>query len=354
MQVAVVIVSFNTRELVRACLESVRESGADEVVVVDNASVDGTVDMVREGFPDVTVLANAINRGYGAAANQGGASCTAPCVVILNGDTRVGSGTCARLGDYLDRHPGVALVGPRLVNPDGTDQLSCFPFPGSFRWLLENKPLSSVCRWIPALRRRLLCFTPPTERQAVPWVLGAAFAVRRDAYEDVGGFDEAYYMYFEEVDLCWRLRERGWDVHLDPTATVVHVGGASTEQRWYEMSMQHYASTLRFYEGHYDGAQLAVWRALTKTKMGVRLLRDSIGSRRARDPEQRALHRDRAVLWWTALRSHPTSERPEPREAARGRGAAEPHSGRDGNPSGACPLASEEVGGAIASGRGRR
>ncbi|HEX3128319.1 MAG TPA: glycosyltransferase family 2 protein, partial [Thermoanaerobaculia bacterium] len=129
-KLAVVVVNHNTRDLLRSCLETVRAEAAEdiaEVVVVDNASTDGSPEMVRTGFPEVRVLANRHNPGYGAGANQGIAACRAPYILLLNSDTRLGGGSVAALTDWLDRHPRAAVVGPRLVNPDGTLQSSCFP-----------------------------------------------------------------------------------------------------------------------------------------------------------------------------------------------------------------------------------
>ncbi|HLL45880.1 MAG TPA: glycosyltransferase, partial [Longimicrobiaceae bacterium] len=133
---AVVVVNHNTREQLRACLESVPRGTT--TVVVDNASTDGSVEMVRASFPGVRLLADGGNPGYGAAANRGVRACGEPCVLVLNSDTRVGHGALEALAGHLDRHPRAALAGPRLLNPDGSPQASVFPFPGTLRWLLEN------------------------------------------------------------------------------------------------------------------------------------------------------------------------------------------------------------------------
>ncbi|HEX2190634.1 MAG TPA: glycosyltransferase family 2 protein, partial [Longimicrobiaceae bacterium] len=205
---AVVVVNHNTRELLRACLASL-PSGVP-AVVVDNASTDGSAEMVRASFPHAVLLADGTNPGYGAAANRGVRACAAEHVLVLNSDTRLEPGALEALGAHLDRHPRAAVAGPALLNPDGSPQASCFPFPGTLGWLLENDPVAPLAVRIPGLRGRLLCASPPRRAAAVPWVLGAALAVRRSAFEEVGGFDEAYFMYFEEVDLCRRLASAGW------------------------------------------------------------------------------------------------------------------------------------------------
>src|SRR4030095_10427800 len=125
--IAVVVVNYNTLQHLRACLATVQSERPSEVVVVDNASSDGSVEMVRSEYPWVTLHANRKNLGYGAAANQGVASCTAPYVLLLNDDTLLESGGLRKLSVYLDRHPRAAIVGPRLVNPDGSPQPAWFP-----------------------------------------------------------------------------------------------------------------------------------------------------------------------------------------------------------------------------------
>jgi GT2 family glycosyltransferase len=274
--IRVVIVNYNTRPLLHACLSSV----ATDVptLVVDNASTDGSAAMVSADFPRVRLIARASNSGYGAAANEAIGACTSRYVLLLNSDTRLEADTITRLTAYLDGHPEVAIAGPQLRNPDGSLQASCFPFPGSMRWLAENEPLSYLTGFIPAWRRRTLRFSPPTVAGTVPWVLGAALAIRREAFQEVGGFDESFFMYFEEVDLCWRLRHAGWQTHVVPDARIVHVGGASTSQAARAMNSRHFDSCLQFYRRHYRGARLAFWLTSMYAKRLVLRFRDSVGS----------------------------------------------------------------------------
>ncbi|HYO15860.1 MAG TPA: glycosyltransferase family 2 protein [Thermoanaerobaculia bacterium] len=202
---AVAVVGYNTRDDLRACLESVRSEAPGEVIVADNGSTDGSVAMVRSGFPEVRLLVDESNPGYGAAANRAVAAAACPYVLLLNADTRVTPGTLRALAAYLDEHPRAGVVGPRLVNPDGTLQVSCFPFIGTLRLMLEKTPAARWLARVPVLRDRwLLSHSLHDRPRVVPWVLGAALALRREAFETIGGFDTSFFMYSEEIDLCWR------------------------------------------------------------------------------------------------------------------------------------------------------
>jgi len=272
--IAVVIVNYNTREHLRECLAAVSVETTQEIIVVDNASSDGSVEMVQACHPSVKLYDNAFNRGYGAAANQAIAACTAKYVLLLNSDTVVHKGALDALTTYLDQRPGVAVVGPRLVNPDGTLQPSCYAFPGTLKWFLHYEVPGQLIRRIPILRNYQQRTWPHTDPQSVPWVMGAALALRREAFREVGGFDESFFMYCEETDLCYRLQTAGWQVHFTPIATVMHVGQASTKQYRTEMAVQHIASRLLFYRRHYSTVRFGMLAVMMKCTVLARLLFD--------------------------------------------------------------------------------
>jgi len=269
--VSVAIVSFNTRDHLRACLDSVLAEAPGEIVVIDNASTDGTADMVRSEYRQVTLYANTANYGYGTAANQAVKSCQGDYVLLLNGDAMVTPGAIAALSAYMDRHPEAAVVGPLLRHPDGSLERSYFPFPGTLAWFLENKPVVWLLRCLPLGRTRFLCLTSPTADRVVPWVLGAALLLRRTAFEAVGGFDESYFMYFEEVDLCLRLCAVQSEVHFTPSATVLHIQGASTSQCQQAMRIAHFHSYVRFYRRHYSRRRAWFWISLRSLKIAMLL-----------------------------------------------------------------------------------
>jgi N-acetylglucosaminyl-diphospho-decaprenol L-rhamnosyltransferase len=299
--VSVAIVSFNTRHELQACLDSVVAEAPREIVVVDNASTDGTAEMVRMQYPDVLLLANAANNGYGAAANQAIKSTRGDYVLLLNADTVLTPGAIEALGTYIHRHPEAAVVGPRLQHPDGTPQQSYFPFPGTLGWFVENEPVAWLLHCLPLGRERFLCLTPSTVDRVVPWVSGAAFMLRRTAFEAVGGFDESYFMYFEEVDLCLRLRALQWRTDFTPTGTVVHVGGASASQCRTEALIAHFRSTQRFYRRHYSERRVALWMALMTLKIFLRLVHDLVGLRLISNERVRSMLAQQVDAWKAIL-----------------------------------------------------
>lgn len=287
--VAVVIVNYNTREFLRSCLATVQLEAPSEVVVVDNASSDGSVEMVQADYPWAVLYANKTNLGYGAAANQAIARCTAKHVLLLNSDTLLPVGALQALSTYLDRHPRAAIVGPRLVNSDGTLQASCYPFPGPLDTFLENSTCAIfigrlIRRYVPGIRRLYLRTWPHDYPRIVPWVKGAALAIRREAFNAVGGFDESYFMYFEDADLCCRLRKVGWEVHFAPVTTVVHVGSASTAHYRADMAAQLLHSTDQFYQRHSSRLSIAFMSVIVKSLMLSKWVGGTLRLAFTRDP----------------------------------------------------------------------
>jgi GT2 family glycosyltransferase len=294
---AVVIVNYNTRDHLCACLEAIGSNEASEVVVVDNASTDGSPEMVRANYPWVRLIASSTNAGYGAAANVGMAACHAPYVLLLNGDTRVTPGAVHSLSSYLDLHPRAAVIGPRLVNLNGDLQASCYPFPTPLYVFLEESTLGQLIRFVPVLRHRYLRTWSYNHSRRVPWVLGAALAIRRKAVDDAGGFDESFFLYYEEVDLCLRLHSAGWEVHFAPITTVTHVGGASSNQRRTETIVQWFLSIQRFYCLHYSRIQTIELIVVAKIIVLARLIRDSIRLRLDRSASEQAGIGERVIAW---------------------------------------------------------
>jgi GT2 family glycosyltransferase len=316
--IAVVVVNYNTLQHLRACLATVQSERPSEVVVVDNASSDGSVEMVRSEYPWVTLHANRKNLGYGAAANQGVASCTAPYVLLLNADTLLESGGLRKLSAYLDRHPRAAIVGPRLVNSHGAPQRSWFPFPSRYvchTWTTLPQ-LDAFCgrstggrliHYLAGLRKQELGTGPDMRNRVVHWVLGAAVAVRREAFKAVGGFDESFFMYFEEVDLCYRLNAAGWQVHFSPVTTVIHVGGASTKQRRAAMMVQLFTSEMHFYRRHYSRGLMLEFRFVLAAIMLAHIVVDTIHLHCTFDASRRALLTEDLRVWRCILSGLPAS-----------------------------------------------
>ena len=304
---AVAIVNWNTRDLLRACLDSCLAEAPEEVVVVDNGSYDGSIDMVRREFPSVHLKVLSANPGYGAASNIAFRLCRAPHVLLLNSDTEVRPGALAALSQALDERPQTGVIGPKLENPDGSLQRSVFPFPSPYISFLKRQPLSGLVSRLPGLREHYpLNFAHERERR-VPWVLGAAQAIRRDAFEAVGGFDESYVMYYEEVDLCYRMQRAGWDTRFVPVATVMHVGGAATRQRRQEMLVRLTLSSLEFHRHHDRGARLAMARSVVRLSARASLWRDTVRYYLSRSaPQRERLAQDQEV--WREVLTRTSTE----------------------------------------------
>ena len=298
---AVAIISWNTRELLRRCLTTIMHDAPDEVVVVDNGSSDGSITMVREEFPGVRFEVLTENPGYGAASNVAFTLCSAEYVLLLNSDTELRPGALAALVAHLDRCPRAGIVGPRLLNPDGSLQKSTFPFPSPLVPFVKRRPMADLVGLVPVLRDAFVGAWAHDHTRRVPWVLGAALAIRREAYERIGGFDESYVMYYEEVDLCYRLRRAGWETHFTPATEITHVGGASTSQRRPEMLARLGVSAVEFHRRHHRGLMRAAAIGLVRATLRYRYCRDWLGHRFARSEPDRRMAGENLAAWRNIL-----------------------------------------------------
>jgi N-acetylglucosaminyl-diphospho-decaprenol L-rhamnosyltransferase len=269
MHVTVVVVSYNVAALLGPCLESVQRtldalrfgsSHSGGIVVVDNASCDGSAALVRERFPNATVVENQENAGFGAACNQG-LALAREAVLFLNPDTEMGEESLLRLLLRLEQTPAAALVGPRLVYPDSRPQPSRRRFPTLPALLLESTPLEWRWPHWPALRRYRLVGEPEAAGP-VDWLSGACLLGRTTALRSVGGFDPLFFMYFEEVDLSRRLAARGWETWFEPAAEVTHAHSQSADQDLAGKDRMYFRSK-RSYVERYFGRTTARLVALT-------------------------------------------------------------------------------------------
>lgn len=228
MDLSVIIVSYNTRELLRDCLHSLASAGAVqfEVLVVDNASADGSAEMVGQSFPDVQLIVNDHNAGFAAANNIGLRRARGRYLLLLNSDTRVLDGALARMVQFMDAHPAAGYCGPCLLNADDSHQASArrFPTPLSRAWAM-----SGMAGRYPRSRHALDLHWQGGAQGTyrVDWLSGACLMVRAAAVEQVGVLDESFFMYFEETDWCRRMARGGWEGWYIGDARVVHLGGGS-------------------------------------------------------------------------------------------------------------------------------
>jgi hypothetical protein len=238
--------------------------------VVDNASADGTAEMVAREFPEVTLTVNESNRGFGAASNQAIRAGTAPCVLILNPDTRVIEGALDGLLESIEAHHEVGICGPRLELEDGSlDHAAKRSFPTPISALGH---FSGIGRR-PRARGELAAYrAPEVERGPVDAVNGACMLIRRSAIDQVGLFDEGFWMYMEDLDLCYRLREAGWVTWYEPDATVIHVkAGTTGRPRSARLDRAFHYGMYRFYRKHYAAERNPAFNGLIYAGIGLKL-----------------------------------------------------------------------------------
>jgi GT2 family glycosyltransferase len=235
--VTVSIVSYNTCEPLRNCLASLKalkDAGevSMDVVVADNGSTDGSVEMTRTAFPWVRLVETGGNIGYGRANNAGLAGVASRYVFVLNSDTEVQPGALAVMRDFMDSNPKVGCVGAQLVLSDGSTQTSCARDPGLLAVFWEQTYLDKLLPNNRITGNYLMTNWDYKDRRHVEQVCGACLFARREAFEQIGGFDPAYFMYFEDTDFCIRLRLAGWPIYFVPEARILHLLGASSAKSW--------------------------------------------------------------------------------------------------------------------------
>lgn len=288
VKVSVIIVSYNTREMTLDCLRAAMlalDGIRAEVIVVDNASKDGSVGAIRTSYPEVRVILNETNSGFGSANNQGMKVAKGETFLLLNSDAFPRSDAIRLLWDFLAGNPKAGTVGPRLLNADGTLQVSCHPFPSPGHAWLENLGLSrGYSRWPHDVLRR------------VDFVIGACMLVRRAVFEEIGGFDERFFMYAEEADWQRRMRDKGWETVFVPSACVTHLGGASGAAEKTAINRHFFDSLDMYQRKHHGVAGLISLRCAMAVGCLLRALLWTIASIRPR-LRATALSKLRLHLW---------------------------------------------------------
>ena len=284
-ELSIVIVSWNVRELLRACLAAL--PGDTEVIVVDNASTDGSAAMVAAEFPSVKLAANHENRGFTGGNNQGLALARGTYLLLLNPDTVVQGDALATLVSYLESHPAAGVVGPQLRYGDGSLQSSRRRFPTLVMALFESTPLA--WHWPPErnswARRYHLADQPADVEQEVDWLVGAALLTRRAVLDQVGGFDEGYFMYSEELDWQRRAKGAGWKIVYLPQAVITHYEGRSSEQVTAARHIRFNTSKVRYFRKHHGPVQAQTLRFALLVMFAIEWVIEAVkymlGSRRA-------------------------------------------------------------------------
>lgn len=327
---SVIIVSWNVRDLLRACLASLTTDSSPspcslrpsslEIIVVDNASSDGSATMTAAEFPHVRLIANTGNRGFTGGNNQGLALARGRYIFFLNPDTEVIGEALATMIAYLDAHPEVGVIGPQLRYGDGSPQSSRRRFPTLWSALFESTPLAwhwpnnPWARWYrmedqatAGSRSQRPATGEPGNLgqgahlgQEVDWLVGAALMTRRTVLEQVGGFDEGYFMYSEELDWCRRVKEAGWRIVYLPTAQIVHHEGKSSEQVVAARHIRFQTSKVRYFRKFHGPLAAQILRVFILVAFAVEWVIEAmkwlLGSRRS-------LRRDRMAAYRQLLAS---------------------------------------------------
>ena len=253
MKLSIIIVSWNVKDDLLRCLSSLKDnppSVSFEQIVVDNGSADGTSDAVKQKYPEVITIANSRNRGFAAANNQGIKASTGQYILLLNPDTIVHTGALDTLVRFLDDNPHVGVCGAKLLYADGCVQPSVRRFP-SFRAVLYRHTVFRLLGIFRADYKRWAMKDFDYDRQAdVEQVMGSAMIVRRSIIYRLGGMDERFFMYYEEVDLCYRIKQAGGRIVFLPDAVITHLSGRSAKQIRLERRLMMLKSLMTFFRKH--------------------------------------------------------------------------------------------------------
>ncbi len=256
MDISIVIVTWNSQEFIRNCLDSIYllpDKVRYEIVVIDNGSSDETTKIVREFYPEVNLIENRRNLGYAKANNQGIKKAKGKYILLLNPDTEVSVNSLALMYEFMEKNPQVGALGPKLLNPDRTIQPSCREFPTFITLIWEFSGLSRVfskSKIFGSWRMGYFAFDRPIE---VDQPMGSCLMIRRETLKDIGLFDENFSMFFNDVDLCFRIKRAGWKIYFYPDVQVIHNRGASTRKAKRRMIWLSHLAFYKFFKKHKPG-----------------------------------------------------------------------------------------------------
>lgn len=299
---SIIIVSWNVRELLRACLQSIDAGRGDldlEVIVVDGASGDGSLKMVRGSFPWVKVIACEENVGFPRGNNLGLEEANGRYILLLNPDTEIRGNALSTMVEYLEQHPDVGGVGAQLLNPDGSVQSSRRRFPTLATALFESTWLEPIAPKR-IMRHYYALDLPDDETADVDWVKGACLMTRREVVAQVVGLDEAYFMYSEELDWCRRIKDAGWRIVYLPAAQVLHYEGKSSEQAVTARHINFQRAKLRYFRKYHGWLATTMLRLFLIFNYSWQLL---LEAGKGMVGHKRPLRWQRVHTYWQVIRS---------------------------------------------------
>lgn len=284
LDVSIIIVNYNTRQLTLDCLASVYASHTSyqyEIIVIDNASHDGSVEAIRTAYPQVRIIANRDNTGFAVANNQGMKVARGRYILLLNSDTVVQPDTLEIMIGFMDRRPEMGASGCKVILPDGSLDKACkrgFPTPSASFYYAFG--LSRLFPDRPKFNQYQLGHLSPDDEYPIDCLVGAFMLVRREVVEQVGGLDETFFMYGEDVDWCYRIKEAGWDIYYYPRTYIVHYKGASARRKPMKIVYEFHRAMWVFHRKHYAKrygllTNTAVWLGIS-LKFSMSLIRNKL------------------------------------------------------------------------------
>jgi len=267
---SIVIINWNTKNLLYQCIKSIKTHTKKislEIVIVDNFSSDGSPEMVEENFSEVILIKNKNNKGYGRAGNQGLATAQGKYVLVLNSDVVIKENCLDEMFDFMEKNPAIGASSCKLIFPDGTLQHSCREFPRFKTFFLMLIGIRFLFPKMKIFREYLMLDWNHSEIKEVDQIMGSFMFIRRNVIREVGGFDERFWMYFEEVDLCLRIKEAGWKIVHYPYASAVHFLSKSAEQ-WGDIKRIHefQKSSLKYFKKNGKFYEYCILLAVNKIK----------------------------------------------------------------------------------------
>jgi GT2 family glycosyltransferase len=266
------IVSYNSLSFLKECLNSISANPPElrcEIIVVDNASSDSTVEFVKDNYPEVTIISNEKNIGFAAANNRAMESSNSKYVILMNSDCRVFKKSLDNLVAFMEKNPEVGIAGPKIINTDGTIQLSCRRFPSAFD-AAAHTVLTNIFPHNPFSRKYKLADIEKDRAFKVDWVSGSCMIVRTNALEETGLLDENYFMYVEDLDICYRMWQKNWKVYYCPHAEVMHHVGGSSGGRKIRSSFRMQRSVFYFFWKNYKKSWKIILIPLLLLLLGFR------------------------------------------------------------------------------------
>jgi len=305
LDLSIIIVSWNAKKLLRNCLLSVYKKSKDisfEVFVVDNASDDGSVEMIAKDFSNVILIKNEKNVGFARANNQVIKETKGKYILLLNQDTEVLNNAIGEMVKFMEMHPKCGAIGPKLLNPDGTLQMSARSFPTLATAFFENIYLYKLFPRNKIIGKYYMSYWNHNKIREVDWVSGACLMINRKTIEEVGLLDEQYFMYSEETDWCYRIKKADWHIYYIPQAEVIHFGWENIEPSSVRKFIELHKSMLLFFKKHYTPSMVCLLWLILKLGLLIRIIAWSVLC--FLPTSNRKIAKSKIILFWKTLKQN--------------------------------------------------